>query len=182
MCSCSTADAVEQNTHISAAFYRKQTVTGFPFKRCSVFAYIGFDALPERESKTCFRVPQRSWIFPLNFLSRLCASLWSPREWFGIGAWSRCNHNACCVHASNRPAHPLSRRPQTLLYYAPVFTSLCYGNAHTFPSLKGSWLLLLCFSTAFNVRKTPSDVPNPSLHFGGSMPAASLWDCLLQRK
>ncbi len=159
MCSCSTADAVEQNTHISAAFYRKQTVTGFPFKCCSVFAYIGFDSShyqsvsPKHVSVYLSAHGQTNRIFPLNFLSRLCASLWSPREWFGIGTWSRCNHNACCVHASNRPAHPLSRRPQTLLYYAPVFTSLCYGNAHTFPSLKGSWLLLLCFSTAFNVRK-----------------------------
>lgn len=77
---------------------------------------------------------QTNRIFLLNFLSRLCAFLSSPRERFGVG--SRCNHNACCFHASNRPAHPLGRRPQTCLYYAPVFTSFCYGNAHTFPAWK----------------------------------------------
>ncbi len=188
MCSFRTADADEQNARFPAAFYRKQTVTGFPFKRCSVFAYIGFDSShyqrssPKHVSVNLSTQGQTNRIFPLNFLSRLCTFLSSPRVRFGIGVGSRCNHNACCFHASNRPPHPLSRRPQTRLYYAPVFTSFCYENAHTFPSLKGSWLLLLCFSTAFKARKTSSDVPNPSLHFVGSIPAASLWDCLQQRK
>ncbi len=188
MCSCSTADADERNTRFSAAFYRKQTVTGFPFKGCSVFAYIGFDSShyqrssPKHVSVYLSTQGQTNRIFPLNFLSRLYTFLSSPRVRFGIGVGSRCNHSACCFHASNRPAHPLSRRPQTRLYYAPVFTSFCYGNAHTFPSLKSSWLLLLCYSTAFNVSKTPSHVLNPSLHFVESIPAASLWDCLLQCK
>lgn len=49
---------------------------------------------------------KRTGCFLLNFLSQLWASLSSPPERFE----TRCNHNSCCFHTSNCPAHPLSRR------------------------------------------------------------------------
>lgn len=171
------ADAVEQNTRF-AGFYHKQTIYRFS-EGCSPFQQIGFDSSHYQSAspKTCIRAHQRSgpneqdvsfWTSRLN-----CElSLSSPPEWFE----TRCNRNACCFHASNCPAHPLSRRAANAPLLPSHLHSLlkCAYFSELERPLASPALLFNCFQ--------PSGAQNPSLHFVGSVPAASLWDCLQQCK
>lgn len=114
MCSRSTADA-EQNTRISAAFYHNQTVTGFPFKHCSVFAYIGFDSShyqstsPKHVSVFLSAQGQMNRIFPLNFLSRLPCRLVESDLELELGAAVIIKHDAF-THQTVLPIHSAGGR------------------------------------------------------------------------